>query len=280
MKKLFALLVMFVVASVMSVYALDIVKANGKYVTKKVVGVSGFTELTVNGSVDVVYKESKTTKVQIVGSENVVKYVDVKQSGNTLIVSQKNNASINLVGTKLRVEVYAPNVKKFLSAGSSDIAIYSNIVRDEIVCGIKGSGDISAYGLKADKIVVGIEGSGDFKARRLDATNIDLGVVGSGDIELKTVKAGKISAAVEGSGDVKISNGAAQEANLSAKGSGDIKAVNLRAVKTTAVALGSSEVKCCATKELVAVASGAGEVTYYGNPAKVSTKGSVNHRGN
>ena len=35
MKKLFALLVMFVVASVMSVYALDIVKANGKYVTKK-----------------------------------------------------------------------------------------------------------------------------------------------------------------------------------------------------------------------------------------------------
>ncbi len=280
MKKLIALLVMFVVASVMSVYALDIVKANGKYVTKKVAGVSGFTELTVKGSVDVVYKESKTTNVQIVGSENVVKYVDVKQSGNTLIVSQKNNASINLVGTKLRVEVYAPNVKKFLSAGSSDIAIYSNIVRDEIVCGIKGSGDISAYGLKADKIVVGIEGSGDFKARRLDATNIDLGVVGSGDIELKTVKAGKISAAVEGSGDVKISNGAAQEANLSAKGSGDIKAVNLRAVKTTAVALGSSEVKCCATKELVAVASGAGEVTYYGNPAKVSTKGSVNHRGN
>lgn len=271
---------MFVVASVMSVYALDIVKANGKYVTKKVAGVSGFTELTVKGSVDVVYKESKTTNVQIVGSENVVKYVDVKQSGNTLIVNQKNNASINLVGTKLRVEVYAPNVKKFLSAGSSDIAIYSNIVRDEIVCGIKGSGDISAYGLKADKIVVGIEGSGDFKARRLDATNIDLGVVGSGDIELKTVKAGKISAAVEGSGDVKISNGVAQEANLSAKGSGDIKAVNLRAVKTTAVALGSSEVKCCATKELVAVASGAGEVTYYGNPAKVSTKGSVNHRGN
>lgn len=260
MKKLFALLVMFVVASVMSVYALDIVKANGKYVTKKVAGVSGFTELTVKGSVDVVYKESKTTNVQIVGSENVVKYVDVKQSGNTLIVSQKSNASINLVGTKLRVEVYAPNVKKFLSAGSSDIAIYSNIVRDEIVCGIKGSGDISAYGLKADKIVVGIEGSGDFKARRLDATNIDLGVVGSGD--------------------VKISNGVAQEANLSAKGSGDIKAVNLRAVKTTAVALGSSEVKCCATKELVAVASGAGEVTYYGNPAKVSTKGSVNHRGN
>ena len=241
---------------------------------------SGFTELTVKGSVDVVYKESKTTNVQIVGSENVVKYVDVKQSGNTLIVNQKNNASINLVGTKLRVEVYAPNVKKFLSAGSSDIAIYSNIVRDEIVCGIKGSGDISAYGLKADKIVVGIEGSGDFKARRRDATNIDLGVVGSGDIELKTVKAGKISAAVEGSGDVKISNGVAQEANLSAKGSGDIKAVNLRAVKTTAVALGSSEVKCCATKELVAVASGAGEVTYYGNPAKVSTKGSVNHRGN
>lgn len=280
MKKLFALLVMFVVASVMSVYALDIVKANGKYVTKKVAGVSGFTELTVKGSVDVVYKESKTTNVQIVGSENVVKYVDVKQSGNTLIVNQKNNASINLVGTKLRVEVYAPNVKKFLSAGSSDIAIYSNIVRDEIVCGIKGSGDISAYGLKADKIVVGIEGSGDFRARRLDATNIDLGVVGSGDIELKTVKAGKISAAVEGSGDVKISNGVAQEANLSAKGSGDIKAVNLRAVKTTAVALGSSEVKCCATKELVAVASGAGEVTYYGNPAKVSTKGSVNHRGN
>ena len=127
-------------------------------------------------------------------------YVDVKQSGNTLIVNQKNNASINLVGTKLRVEVYAPNVKKFLLTGSSDVAIYSNIVRDEIVCGIKGSGDI--------------------------------------------------------------------------------KAVNLRAVKTTAVALGSSEVKCCATKELVAVASGAGEVTYYGNPAKVSTKGSVNHRGN
>ena len=280
MKKLFALLVMFVVASVMSVYALDIVKANGKYVTKKVAGVSGFTELTVKGSVDVVYKESKTTNVQIVGSDNVVKYVDVKQSGNTLIGNHKNNASINLVGTKLRVEVYAPNVKKFLSAGSSDIAIYSNIVRDEIVCGIKGSGDISAYGLKADKIVVGIEGSGDFKARRLDATNIDLGVVGSGDIELQTVKAGKISAAVEGSGDVKISNGVAQEANLSAKGSGDIKAVNLRAVKTTAVALGSSEVKCCATKELVAVASGAGEVTYYGNPAKVSTKGSVNHRGN
>ena len=280
MKKLIALLVMFVVASVMSVYALDIVKANGKYVTKKVAGVSGFTELTVNGSVDVVYKESKTTNVQIVGSENVVKYVDVKQSGNTLIVSQKNNASINLVGTKLRVEVYAPNVKKFLSAGSSDIAIYSNIVRDEIVCGIKGSGDISAYGLKADKIVVGKEVNFDFKERRLNANNNDLVVVGSGDIELKTVKAGKISAAVEGSGDVKISNGAAQEANLSAKGSGDIKAVNLRAVKTTAVALGSSEVKCCATKELVAVASGAGEVTYYGNPAKVSTKGSVNHRGN
>jgi len=279
MKKVFALM-MLMVASVMSVSAFTIVKASGKSVTKQVTGVSGFNEVNVKGSVDVIYKESKTTKVQIVADEKFVPNIEVKQSGKALLITQKSGVSFNAGKVKTRVEVYAPGVKKFFVAGSSDVNIYSDIVRDEFLCDVKGSGDITTYGIKADKIVVGISGSGDFDARNLEGKEISIGISGSGDAKVKRVNAGKIAVAVKGSGDVSISEGSATEANFAVKGSGDIKAVNLRATKTTAVASGSSDVKCYAGKELVATTKGSSEVVYYGSPSKVVKQGNVKHKGN
>lgn len=114
-----------------------------------------------------------------------------------------------------------------------------------------GSSDVYVDGsLEADELEIVLSGASDFNG---------------------AVKARKLRLVGSGSADFKIS-GQAEEAVISVSGASDVSGRGLQTYKCTISASGSSDVHIGVRSELVANASGASDIRYYGNPAVKEVK--------
>ena len=118
--------------------------------------------------------------------------------------------------------------------------------------GMSGSGDVRASGaLSGERLDISISGSGDFDLTQLAYTDVKVSISGSGDVDL---------------------GGTTERAELSISGSGDLKAKGLKAQTVRCRVSGSGDVSCFAAKELDALVSGSGDISYSGSPASVKKK--------
>lgn len=274
MKKIYAMLLMLVAASMVNISAAKQVEASSKVIVKNVTGISGFRGIVAKSIVDVVYYDSPTTTIKITASENVMPYVEVKKESNMLVVGLQKDVSVKRNKKPLKVEVSAPYVSLFSSTGSAYIYVKGAINRDKLVIGATGSGDIDIDKVVAKNVTLGITGSGDIEVHSANVSEeVTCGVSGSGDIEVKYLSAKDVAVGITGSGDVKIKSGSAENATYKVSGSGDISAINLMAGAVNAVVSGSGDVKCCAKNSIVCGNSGSGDIVYYGRPDKVKKNG-------
>ncbi|MFZ1687654.1 MAG: head GIN domain-containing protein [Flavobacteriales bacterium] len=117
--------------------------------------------------------------------------------------------------------------------------------------------------------MVSIEGSGDVKGNgTFAADKVDLDIQGSGNITL-SFTAKSIEAGIEGSGDMKLS-GTCATFKAQVEGSGDISANGLVSANVNVAVEGSGDVAVVANESLEASVAGSGDVTYKGNPSKIS----------
>ncbi len=84
---------------------------------------------------------------------------------------------------------------------------------------VKGSGDISLYGLQQKEFEVSVKGSGDVTVQGT-VHNLEVDIAGSGDVDARDLAAAAVDLSVAGSGDIKAS--ASQSARARVAGSGDI----------------------------------------------------------
>lgn len=94
---------------------------------------------------------------------------------------------------------------------------------------------------------------------------------GAGDAALSKIQNERLEITVTGAGKLTAS-GETKEASVSLTGAGDLDAKDLHAAKTTVKSTGVGSVEVYATDELVANATGLGNVNYYGNPKHVTAK--------
>ncbi len=229
------------------------ITASKNYITKEIPVSGTFEKISIQGFVDVEYRQGGTqgAKISVYGSDNLVDLVEVKVTGGELLVSFKKNTSVQ-GQTRLKVIASSPSLNMVTINGSADVDL-------------KGA-------LKGEIMQLLVSGSGDIQADNLSFPTINAEVKGSGDITLKQIKCKSFTSHVQGSGDIKV-KGTANTATLTVNGSGDIDAKELIADVVDARISGSGDIDCFAKKELQAKASGSGDIKYRGKPANVTKDG-------
>ena len=118
---------------------------------------------------------------------------------------------------------------------------------------------------------VELRGSGDLAIDGLQGESLDLGLSGSGDVRLRGADVGKLSANLAGSGNVAL-QGRCKDFSLSIAGSGDVRAGELQCKSAQVSIAGSGDARVHASESLAVQIAGSGDVSYSGNPPKVTSR--------
>lgn len=136
--------------------------------------------------------------------------------------------------------------------------------------------DIKVYITVKNLKAIAIDGSADITSQgKFVSDTMELSISGSGDISLE-LETKVLEAAISGAGDIKLT-GMAKTFSAAIAGAGDIKALDLISEKCHVSIAGSGDCQVNASQELEISIAGSGEVSYKGNPAKISN--SVNGSG-
>ena len=139
------------------------VRGNGNIKTEDR-SVGNFKNVEVGGSIDVYVSQGSPASVKLEGDENVIRYVEVNQEGDRLIVKNKDGFDL-LPSGQMKIYVTAPVYNKIEVSGASDII---------------GQGKIS----NPEDLELGVSGAGDIKME-LDAPRVRADISGTGSIHLK-----------------------------------------------------------------------------------------------
>ncbi|MEN6522527.1 MAG: head GIN domain-containing protein [Anaerolineaceae bacterium] len=157
----------------------EIITGNGK-VKEKVVDVSGFNKVELNGIGDLIIEQGSKEGLRIKCEENFLPYIKVSVSADTLVIDLKPHISFD---------------------PSNDITYYLS-VKDLSSVELNGVGDIVINNLETSNLDVASNGVGDITITDLLADNVGVALAGIGDIRLE----GKVvsqSVSLSGTGDYK-----------------------------------------------------------------------------
>ena len=113
-----------------------------------------------------------------------------------------------------------------------------------------------------------ISGSGSIKGSIPESDDLKLAISGSGDLYIEA-NAKTLDCSIPGSGDIHAT-GTAEELKVSIAGSGSVLADKIEAEDVKVRIAGSGDAKVHATKSLDVSIAGSGDVSYQGNPTKIS----------
>jgi Putative auto-transporter adhesin, head GIN domain len=203
------------------------VRGNGNIQTDER-SVSAFDVVEVHGAMDVYVSQGELKPVRLEGDENLLKYIDVRQTGNRLKIGTRSGYNLKPTG-KIKIYLSSPSYAKLDVSGACNIYTENKIsVSQPLELEVSGAGDI-----KAD------------------------------------VDAPKVTASISGSGSVNM-KGQTRDFHLVLSGAGKANCFDLMSENTKVDISGAGSAEVFASVHLDAEVSGAGNVRYKGNAARVN----------
>lgn len=197
---------------VMAIMFMAATSAYGTQKSEKVMSIQPFSVLNVLGNLEVVYEQSKTCEVRLVGDANDINQIYIensgaslnirktaKQIGNVYIDTSKKSGKFNVV-----IKVKAPEVSVFNLAGGGYI-IVDNMSGNKVTFNQAGSGEIAVGSITASNTFFNNAGSGSIRIDEVKADNVCLSMAGSGVISGKVGKALKLNCTLTGIGRIYVS---------------------------------------------------------------------------
>jgi len=176
--------------------------------------VSGFSQVRVDGSGDVVIDQTGTESVSVEAESNLLPLLETRVSNGVLHVGPKPN--VNIHPTKpVRFLVTVKNLTGVGISGSGSVRATA-IDTDKLTADISGSGSATLAG-RADDVVLRVSGSGSYDASRLQSRNVKVDISGSGDAEVNANN--HLDASISGSGSVHYSGRPQVTQHVSGSGS-------------------------------------------------------------
>lgn len=188
----------------------------------RVFNISYFSSIQVSAPVDVVFVQGDKPSCQIVGKAADVEAIDIKNVGETLVVSIGSHKTVWLNGN-CELRITSPDLVGVALHGNSDFACNGKLDTDTLLIDMQGSCDATLGKVVCNYISVNASGSGDFKASLIDAQLVKFATFGSGDIEAQLKNVDTTNASTHGCGDIQLSFTDCGVANCNSFGSGDIK---------------------------------------------------------
>jgi len=202
-----------------------------------------FTKLEIGHVFQVKVTRSDFFFISITVDDNLLEYVTVRKSGNTLRIYLKGGYTY--IGTTKMVEITMPKVEKLSLSGASRVEVSRFRSSDRLELEASGVSSLNIDDLKAGDTVFGISG-GSHVSGGIEIADGRFNVSGASSIDLEGYAA-----------DISIEASGASHANL----------VNFSVSNATVTISGASVVTVNASGTIDGNISGASRLTYLGDPA-------------
>lgn len=179
-----------------------------------------FAAISVEGSIDVILRQSDREQVTVRFDDNLLEFVETTVTNATpatLVIRFRDDAALRS-SRDVKVTVDFRTLSSLAMSGSGDAHI-ETLRGPMLAVSISGSSDVKADALDVDVLGVSIGGSGDFTARGRAAEQ-GFSIAGSGDIRAGDLVGQTVKVRVAGNGDVHVN--AQQMLDVSVAGSGDV----------------------------------------------------------
>jgi len=179
-----------------------------------------FTAIRVEGSIDVVLRQTDREQATVRFDDNLLEFVETmvsQEPAPTLVIRFRQNAALRS-SRDVKVTVDFKTLSSLSMSGTGDARI-ETLRGPMLAVSISGSADVKADALDVDVLGVSIGGNGDFTARGRAAEQ-GFSIAGSGDIRAGDLVGQSVKVRVAGSGDVHVN--AQQMLDVSIAGSGDV----------------------------------------------------------
>ena len=187
----------------------------------------GFERIRLLGSLDVKYRQGKEFSVVVKAPQSLMKKVETRVEGNTLVVNMRGEGKLirfgSVSGDDVTVYVTSPDLIGIDLKGSGDFDCKTHLDTDNLELSVRGSGDVELSDVICDRVNASIIGSGDVKIRKLVTQQTRLSVIGSGEMDINQQKVKQTQIEIKGSGDVKVVCKDCGSIESRIFGSGDIK---------------------------------------------------------
>jgi hypothetical protein len=178
---------------------------------------SGFSELNIGGSWQVVLKQGKTESVVIEADDNLLPFIETEIKGKGLHIQPKRGTRLNF-STRPTVTVNFVDLHS-VSLGGSNNVTSDGVKGDKLTFNLGGGGNVKFDNLQMQRLTVNIGGSGSFTAAgKAETQSFNIG--GSGSIRADELEGQKVSASIGGSGNLRLH--AKDTLSVSIAGSGSV----------------------------------------------------------
>jgi len=194
--------------------------------------VSGFTAISMGTLGKVILSQGNSESLKISGSDNLVPLIKTTVSNGTLNIETDENINVTS---------------------------FNNTNMLTFIIGVKDLSSLTVSGL------------GDVSMETLSTPSLTLTMSGAGNVQLKQLTADALNITVSGLGSVDIA-GEVDKATIDIPGAGTMNTPDLK-IKTANVTIpGLGNATLWVTDQLTGNISGAGTISYYGNPQIDVTK--------
>jgi hypothetical protein len=151
------------------------VRGNGNVVSQDR-SAAGFTGIEINGAGNINIYQSENYKVTVTTDSNIQDIVEVKVSGSSLQISQKNNTGFN--PTKFDIDVYLPDLKNITVNGAANIKIEDGKTSD-LAISVAGAAKIDTRDYEVQNVNVDLAGAGEVTTWAVSTLNYKIAGVGT-----------------------------------------------------------------------------------------------------
>ncbi|HEX3072314.1 MAG TPA: head GIN domain-containing protein [Ignavibacteriales bacterium] len=173
---------------------INAVRGNGNEVTEKR-GVSGFTKIDVGGAYAVNITLGDTESLEIIGDENLMKYIRTEVDGGVLHIYNKKSISPR---RKLIINITALKLDEITSSGATSI-VTRNYKGESLFINGSGASSMELDG-ETQNLDIDLSGAVAINAKNLKAQFVKVGLSGAAGVEVFASE--ELEAAISGVGSI------------------------------------------------------------------------------
>ena len=153
---------------------------------------------------DVIYTQSDSSSIRIVGPKAAVEAIRVDFKGDKLVITTVGSNSFKLFGNAgqgVKVYLSSPNLVEVENEGVGEFKA-KKIDTDQLKASLEGTGNLQIDTLICDNFKGEVDGTGSLKVGYLEAMSVKASLDGTGDIRVRVKDCGTVTTTIDGTGDV------------------------------------------------------------------------------
>lgn len=179
---------------------------------------SAFTKLSLSTAAKVHLTQGSTQKVELKGSEDVLKDVETEVRGGHLIIKRKSTNWFKWSDSDdLEVYITMSKIDELNVSGSGKVYGKNKFETSDLEIGVSGSGGVDIETNTTD-LDLSISGSGKIELKG-SASHAKVSISGSGSLEAEDLKAISYKIIISGSGSCTVNAEKSIDASISGSGS-------------------------------------------------------------